>query len=88
METHEKRLSFHGIKYRFTETIKELGEWKASHKEVFDCERYILNTYKQHQNKIDGVIGGSEHFVKDLPIQEVIDYANEYLKKHKDLNHT
>ena len=35
---------------------------------------------KHHQNKIDGIIGGSEHFVKELPIQEVIDYANQKLK--------
>jgi len=77
--TYKIGRSFHGIKYRFTETVKELGEWKASHKEVFDCERYILNTYKQHQNKIDGIIGGSEHFTKELPIQEVIEYANQKL---------
>jgi hypothetical protein len=47
--TYKIGRSFHGIKYRFTETMKELGEWKASHKEVFDCERYILDTYKQYQ---------------------------------------
>ena len=34
------------------------------------------NTIK---NKIDGIIGGSEHFVKELPIQEVINYANQIL---------
>jgi hypothetical protein len=39
-----------------------------------------MYTYKQHQNKIDGIIGGSEHFTKQLPIQEVIDYANQKLK--------
>ena len=82
--TYKIGRSFHGIKYRFTETVKELGEWKASHKEVFDCERYILDTYKHHQNKIDGIIGGSEHFVKELPIQEVVDYANEKLKVSKN----
>ena len=32
------------------------------------------------QNKIDGIIGGSEHFAKELPIQEVIEYANQKLR--------
>lgn len=74
--TYKIGRSFHGIKYRFTETIKELGEWKGTHKQVFDCERYILNQYKSYQHKIDGIVGGSEHFKKDLPIQEIIEYAN------------
>ena len=77
--TYKIGRSFHGIKYRFTETVKELGEWKATHKEVFDCERYILDTYKQYQKKIDGIIGGSEHFVRELPIQEIISYATQNL---------
>ena len=80
--TYKIGRSFHGIKYRFTETTKELGEWKATHKEVFDCERYILSTYKQYQKKIDGIIGGSEHFTKYLPIDKVIEYANSNLQKN------
>jgi hypothetical protein len=38
-----------------------------------------LNTYKQYQKKIDGIIGGSEHFTKELPIQEIMEYANQKL---------
>jgi hypothetical protein len=82
--TYKIGRSFHGIKYRFTETVKELGEWKASHKEVFDCERYVLATYKHHQNKIEGIIGGSEHFTKELPIEEIIEYATKNLSVSKN----
>ena len=83
--------SYKGWLYRKKETAELLGEWSGKSIDIWNLERAVLKEFSQYKAPLTEMSMGrgmTEHFTKELPIQEVIDYANEYLKKHKDLNHT
>ena len=83
--------SYKGWLYRKKETAELLGEWSGKSIDIWNLERAVLKEFSQYKAPLTEMSMGrgmTEHFLENLPIQEVIDYANEYLKKHKDLNHT
>jgi len=83
--------SYKGWLYRKKETAELFGEWSGKSIDIWNLERAVLKEFSQYKaplNEMSMGRGMTEHFLENLPIQEVIDYANEYLKKHKDFNYS
>jgi len=75
--------SYKGWLYRKKETAELLGEWSGKSIDIWNLERKVLNhfsSYKAPLNEMSMGRGMTEHFLDTLPVQEVIEYANQKLK--------
>ena len=79
--------SYKGWLYRKKETAELLGEWSGKSIDIWNLERAVLKEFLQYKAPLTEMSMGrgmTEHFLENLPIQEVVGF----IKKHKDLNHT
>lgn len=77
--------SYKGWLYRKKETAELLGEWTGKSIDIWNLEKKVINQFSHFKiqlNEMSNGRGMTEHFMKELPVSDVIDYINKNLKSN------
>jgi hypothetical protein len=72
--------SYKGWLYRKKETAELMGEWSGKSIDIWNLERKVLKEFSQYKaplNEMSMGRGMTEHFIENLPIQEVIEFIEK-----------